>query len=93
MKAGLGPRYAFYGPFETIHLNANGVDDYIQKYTAGVRNVTADFGPNPTFEEENVIEKLREFLYKAMPLTKLKEEGLARENKLATLALVKEKFD
>ncbi|VDM85725.1 unnamed protein product [Strongylus vulgaris] len=24
MSAGLGPRYAIYGPLQTVHLNANG---------------------------------------------------------------------
>lgn len=55
MSAGLGPRYAFKGPFATIHMNANGVMDYCDRYMAGVKRVLADLGPIPTFEEPQAL--------------------------------------
>ncbi|CAL2029522.1 unnamed protein product [Caenorhabditis brenneri] len=40
MSAGLGPRYAFNGPCETVHLNAFGVRDYFRRYGGGVTTVS-----------------------------------------------------
>jgi L-gulonate 3-dehydrogenase len=43
---GLGLRWAFMGPFETIELNApGGTTDYCQRYTPGLRRYTADPPP------------------------------------------------
>eukprot|EP01084_Bolivina_argentea_P172201 298308_1 len=40
VKHGLGLRWSFMGPFETIHLNApNGVNDYCERYTKGMHHV------------------------------------------------------
>ncbi|VDM76511.1 unnamed protein product, partial [Strongylus vulgaris] len=58
MRAGLGPRYAIYGPLQTVHLNANGIRDYFVRYGDGIRKVMADMGPIPTFKEDAVIQKL-----------------------------------
>ena len=32
LTAGLGMRYATIGPYETIHLNAEGTQEYMEKY-------------------------------------------------------------
>ena len=32
LTAGLGMRYDTIGPFETIHLNAEGTQEYMEKY-------------------------------------------------------------
>ncbi|CAJ0962680.1 unnamed protein product, partial [Mesorhabditis belari] len=64
MSEGLGPRYAFQGPLHTMHLNALGIEDYCTRYAAGLRRVLADFGPNPTFEEPEVIEKISSSMQK-----------------------------
>jgi len=40
MVKGLGMRYACIGPFETCHLNANGIDDYFQRYTENIKRVS-----------------------------------------------------
>lgn len=53
MSEGLGMRYAFIGPMETMHLNApEGLDDYLQRYREGMRRVLTDFGPVPEFSGE-----------------------------------------
>ena len=36
---GLGLRYSFMGPFETMHLNVNGVEDYCKTYGANILNI------------------------------------------------------
>ncbi|KAJ8350944.1 hypothetical protein SKAU_G00260740 [Synaphobranchus kaupii] len=59
MTEGLGMRYAFIGPMETMHLNApeeapagKGLGDYLQRYKDGMRKVLSSFGPVPEFSGE-----------------------------------------
>ncbi|XP_061082520.1 lambda-crystallin homolog isoform X2 [Conger conger] len=53
MTEGLGMRYAFIGPMETMHLNApEGLGDYLKRYREGMRRVLSSFGPVPEFSEE-----------------------------------------
>ncbi|KAM3608215.1 uncharacterized protein V6R79_021197 [Siganus canaliculatus] len=50
MSEGLGMRYAFIGPMETMHLNApEGLEDYMKRYGVGIRRVLTSFGPVPDF--------------------------------------------
>ena len=48
MKDGMGMRYAFMGPMETIHLNADGTQNYCDRYGDTIYNVSEDLGPTPT---------------------------------------------
>ncbi|XP_057192870.1 lambda-crystallin homolog [Triplophysa rosa] len=59
MSEGLGMRYAFIGPIETMHLNApegklrlKGIEDYLQRYSEGIKRVLNTFGPVPEFSGE-----------------------------------------
>lgn len=53
MSEGLGMRYAFIGPIETMHLNApEGLEDYLQRYSEGIKRVLNTFGPVPDFSGE-----------------------------------------
>ncbi|XP_070770928.1 lambda-crystallin homolog [Enoplosus armatus] len=53
MSEGLGMRYAFIGPMETMHLNApEGLEDYMKRYGEGIRRVLTSFGPVPDFGGE-----------------------------------------
>ncbi|XP_062861973.1 lambda-crystallin homolog [Trichomycterus rosablanca] len=53
MSEGLGMRYAFIGPIETMHLNApNGLEDYLGRYREGMKRVLSSFGPVPEFDGE-----------------------------------------
>ncbi|XP_029385578.1 lambda-crystallin homolog [Echeneis naucrates] len=50
MSEGLGMRYAFIGPMETMHLNApEGLEDYMKRYGQGITKVLTSFGPVPDF--------------------------------------------
>ncbi|XP_042350442.1 lambda-crystallin homolog [Plectropomus leopardus] len=50
MSEGLGMRYAFIGPMETMHLNAPaGLEDYMKRYGEGITRVLNSFGPVPNF--------------------------------------------
>lgn len=90
MSEGLGMRYAFLGPLETAHLNANGFLDYCNRYGNGIYNVTETFGPNPRIEGETA-KKIHDDLCKAVPLEKLAERRAWRDENLATLAKLKQK--
>ncbi|XP_065534642.1 lambda-crystallin homolog isoform X1 [Lathamus discolor] len=52
MSDGLGMRYAFIGPLETMHLNAEGISNYCERYCEGMRLVLNTFGPVPEFSGE-----------------------------------------
>ncbi|XP_060944630.1 lambda-crystallin homolog [Limanda limanda] len=53
MSEGLGMRYAFIGPMETMHLNApEGLEDYMKRYGEGIARVLTSFGPVPDFHGE-----------------------------------------
>ncbi|NP_001120498.1 lambda-crystallin homolog [Xenopus tropicalis] len=62
MSEGLGMRYAFLGPLETAHLNAEGFKSYCERYGEGIKRVLATFGPVPDFEGE-VAEKIDQALW------------------------------
>eukprot|EP00095_Tigriopus_kingsejongensis_P008489 maker-scaffold18_size714446-snap-gene-5.18 protein:Tk08489 transcript:maker-scaffold18_size714446-snap-gene-5.18-mRNA-1 annotation:"hypothetical protein DAPPUDRAFT_306692" len=96
MKDGLGLRYAFMGPMETIHLNApKGVAQYCQSYGNTIYNVSQDLGPTPedwkmeTDEHKKQVEEITKELENLYPLEKLDERKLRRDTCLAALAKLK----
>src|SRR3954463_7778440 len=55
LKDGLGLRWSFMGPFETIELNApGGIADYCNRYTGSMKQIAADPATPAVFEPENV---------------------------------------
>jgi L-gulonate 3-dehydrogenase len=55
LKDGLGLRWSFLGPFETIELNApGGIADYCERYTGFYRRLSADPAKPEVWDEENV---------------------------------------
>uniref|UniRef100_A0A2K6F8M0 L-gulonate 3-dehydrogenase n=1 Tax=Propithecus coquereli TaxID=379532 RepID=A0A2K6F8M0_PROCO len=54
MSEGLGTRYAFIGPLETMHLNAEGMLNYCDRYVEGIKRVLKTFGPIPEFSRDTV---------------------------------------
>lgn len=40
MSNGLGMRYAFLGPLETAHMNAEGFSDYCDRYGSAIYDVS-----------------------------------------------------
>lgn len=66
MSEGLGMRYAFLGPLETAHLNAEGFKSYCQRYGEGIERVLKTFGPVPSFSGD-VAEKIDQALWDDQP--------------------------
>ena len=55
LKDGLGLRWSFIGPFETIELNApGGIADYCNRYTGFYRSLSADPAKPDVWDEDNV---------------------------------------
>jgi 3-hydroxyacyl-CoA dehydrogenase len=55
VKDGLGLRWSFMGPFETIDLNApGGIDDYCTRYTGFYRRLSEDSAPPEVWDRPNI---------------------------------------
>jgi 3-hydroxyacyl-CoA dehydrogenase len=55
LKDGLGLRWSFMGPFETIELNApGGIGDYCARYAAFYRRLSADAAKPEVWDDTNV---------------------------------------
>lgn len=92
MCEGLGLRYAFIGPLETCHLNADGMLDYCKKYGEGIYKVSNTFGPNPRMEGE-LAEYVNEEMCKLSPLETIAERRKWRDARLTALAKMKRILD
>ncbi|XP_058041326.1 lambda-crystallin homolog isoform X2 [Ahaetulla prasina] len=66
MSDGLGMRYAFMGPLETMHLNAEGMLNYCDRYREGIIRVLKTFGPVPDFSGKTE-QKINEAMVKKTP--------------------------
>lgn len=91
MSEGLGMRYAFLGPLETAHLNADGFVNYCERYSDTIRSVSEDFKPPPKYDGRKVQEIARQ-LEAMVPLDKLQERRQWRDLCLAKLSLLKKEM-
>merc|ERR1712110_1064043 len=86
LTAGLGMRYATIGPFETIHLNAEGTREYMEKYSKTIQRVSSTFGPTPTYDGE-ALERIVGIMEKEIPLgDNMAERRKRRDRLLAGMA-------
>lgn len=90
MTEGLGRRYAFLGPLETTHLNAEGFKNYVERYAEGMYSVSKDFKPVPKFTGP-VVENIDQQLNKITPLDKLSERRVWRDESLIKLSQLKKR--
>ncbi|KAL4232707.1 Crystallin [Mactra antiquata] len=87
---GLGLRYAIIGPLETMHLNANGIKDYCERYAQGAVEVQKEtFHPLPVMYDTETAEKIEQELQSTLPLEKLQDRRVWRDGMLAGLAKYK----
>lgn len=88
MTDGLGMRYAFLGPLETAHLNAEGFASYSERYAESMYAVSKTFKPVPKIAgpvAENIAKQLNEIT----PLDKLAERRTWRDESLVKLSQLK----
>jgi len=88
MSKGLGWRYAFLGPLETAHLNAEGWKDYCDRYAKTIHSVSETFKPLPKFEGPQSQEIAKQ-LEAMVPLDQLQNRRNWRDLCLTKLAALK----
>lgn len=99
MKDGMGMRYAFMGPMETIHLNAEGTQNYCDRYGQTIYEVSSDLGPIPTgWKQETESDKaevaaLQAAMCDTVPVEELYRRRVWRDKRLAGLAKLKRDLD
>jgi len=85
VKDGLGLRWSFMGPFETIDLNApGGVKDYVERYSGNMYNLSKQQA-DPRKWEGSVVDEVVTDRRAALPLDKLQERAKWRDNRLMQL--------
>ena len=90
ISEGLGLRWSFMGPFQTIHLNSpEGIAGYVKRYEKMYRDIF-----NKTdIEWSSVVNLgLEEELIKLYPLSEREKQERVRDNKLTKLTLHKMKL-
>ncbi|KAK3589157.1 hypothetical protein CHS0354_018858 [Potamilus streckersoni] len=91
---GLGLRYAFIGPLETMHLNANGITDYCERYAQGAYNVQKEtFKPVPVLYDTETAKMIEGEFSKSLPADKLQVRRQWRDGRLAALAKLKREMN
>ncbi|GAB0099687.1 3-hydroxyacyl-CoA dehydrogenase [Sergentomyia squamirostris] len=88
MSDGLGMRYAFLGPLETAHLNAEGMRSYCDRYSKTIFAVSETMGPIPKMEGPQAEEVARQ-LEEMCPIDKLPERRAWRDECLTKLSILK----
>jgi L-gulonate 3-dehydrogenase len=84
MKDGLGMRWSFMGPFETIDLNApDGVVDYALRYGPTYREVSSRQLPNNWDPE--LLTRIEAERREVLPAEQLGERSRWRDNQLMAL--------
>jgi 3-hydroxyacyl-CoA dehydrogenase len=84
LKDGLGLRWSFMGPFETIDLNAPaGVVDYAERYGPTYRDVAR--GQLPNDWDSGVLARIEAERRKVLPAEQLGERARWRDNRLMAL--------
>jgi L-gulonate 3-dehydrogenase len=91
MTDGLGMRYAFLGPFQTGHLNAEGLQNYWDRYGDSIHRVVSTFGPPPPFKGP-LAERIAAEVNKVVPLDQLAARRRWRDERLAELARLKQRL-
>lgn len=88
ISQGLGLRYSFMGVFETMHLNATGMQDYCQRYGENILAVCKTQEPARPLSGPT-LETVSKAMEEKVPLEGLEERRRWRDNRLAALAIHK----
>lgn len=85
IKDGLGLRWSFMGPIETIELNApGGIPDYCARYTGFYKRFQADPAPPSVYEDANTRKVIRSWGQKLTP-ARHTAKSRWRDDRLAAL--------
>lgn len=89
MSDGLGMRYAFLGPLETAHLNAEGFVNYCERYSKTIYAVSKTFNETLIKMEGPLVNDIAKQLEETVPLDKLQERRKWRDMCLTKLSQLK----
>ena len=93
VKNGLGLRWSFLGPFETIELNApGGIADYIARYSAFYQRLADDPAPSASWQGAGV-ERVAAEWGRIPAAAEVEERSQQRDERLAALQAHKRSFD
>lgn len=92
MSAGLGRRYAFIGPIETAHLNADGIYSYADRYATMIEGIMATFREPDKFSGP-VLDQIQTEMEHLVPMDTLQARRRWRDKRLAALAQLQKKLD
>lgn len=92
MSEGLGPRYAFLGALETAHLNAEGMENYCERYAPTIYAVSQSMGPIPHMQNET-LKTVHKQLCDSVPIEKLQERRQWRDACLTKLSVLKQQME
>lgn len=85
VKDGLGLRWSFLGPFETIELNApGGIPDYIARYSAFYQRLAADPAPPASWQGDGA-ERVAAEWGRTPNSAEVEQRSRARDERLAAL--------
>ena len=88
MSKGLGLRYSFMGPFETMHLNAGGILDYCVKYGSNIEKICENQSGSRQLHGSNTARVIHDAMCKtSVPVDNLDERRTWRDKRLAALAV------
>ncbi|KAL1117550.1 hypothetical protein AAG570_003865 [Ranatra chinensis] len=91
MSEGLGMRYAFLGPMETAHLNAEGMENYCERYCNSMYAVCQTMKPTPKFEGR-LVKEISDQLSERTPIGELQARRAWRDSCLTKLATLKKEI-
>ena len=93
IKEGLGLRWSFMGPFETIDLNApGGISDYCNRYGGMYQTFAVDQGSTDAWSNE-LIELLHKARRELLPTVDLEDRRKWRDKRLMALAMHKKNLE
>jgi L-gulonate 3-dehydrogenase len=93
VKDGLGLRWSFLGPFETIELNApGGIPDYIARYSAFYQRLAADPASPSAWQGEGAARVASEWGRKP-DAAEIEQRSRLRDERLASLQAHKRKME
>lgn len=88
VSEGLGPRYAFMGPWMTAHLNAEGLGDYLERYADGIYKVSLECDTIMPIEGE-AAQQIVDAMVRQVPIEHLGDKKTWRNKCLMELARIK----
>ncbi|XP_060577988.1 lambda-crystallin-like [Ruditapes philippinarum] len=93
MTAGLGRRYAFIGPFETMYLNADGMYSYADWYKTMLEGIMASFREPVNFLSGPELDQVQSEMEQMVPMDTLPARRNWRDKRLAAFAQLQKQMD